>query len=229
VDGHQVAWVSFHLQLPDHASSDAHLLRDWDLAEARGEQQARIGGQGLDPSRCHYRRAAQLLRRLELRDVIVDPNDWLNQRLPDQLVEIVRRGYGGWVGQSSTDAMWLGELEAIFDLPSRTLRAMTYALMQRRRLGLTGMVVSPWDRRFLLRDDRDKHLSDVKPSRAEPTPGTLELFSGPAPGAATGPSSATTRPANPGCTSSAPETGWRSSTQTARSPGRASGSATIHC
>lgn len=178
VDGHQVAWVSFHLQTPESAQSGADLLCDCDLAEARGEQHAVIGVQGLDPSRCRYRRAAQLLRCLELRDETIDPNDWHNERLPDQLVEIVRRGYAGeWVGQSSTDAMWLGEIEAIFDLPAHTLRETAYALMQWRRLSLTGMVVSPWSQRFLPRDDRDEHLNDSEPPPAAPITGTLELFS----------------------------------------------------
>jgi hypothetical protein len=177
VDGHQVAWVSFHLESPDGAQSGAHLLCDCDMDEARAEQEAVIGVQGWDPSRCRYRLAAQLLRCLEIRDEIVDPRDWRGQRLPGKLVEIVHRGYAGeWVGQSSTDAMWLSEVEAVFDLPAHALRETAYALMQQHQLGLTGMVVAPWSRRFLPRDDRDQHLSDNEPPEAAPVTGTLELF-----------------------------------------------------
>jgi hypothetical protein len=177
VDGHQVAWVRYRLHAPERVLSGAHLLCDCDLAEARLRRDPG-DAQAVDPRRCRYRRAAQLLRCLELREELVDPADWLDERLADQLVEVVRRGHAGeWVGQSSTDAMWLGEIDAIFDVPDRVLRDTAYALMRQRRLGLTGTIVSPWSRRFLPRDDRDKHLSDSIPPGHRPFTGTLELFS----------------------------------------------------
>ena len=177
VDGHQVAWVDLRSDVPGREHMSAGLLCDCDLAVTRNGRTSVLGEQGLDPHVCRYRRAAKLLRALKVRDELRDPRDPWNDKLPEQLVEIVHRGYGGeWVGQDSSDGMWLQEIEPIWTEPLAHLHHVADRLLRDKRLGLSGSLVSPWSERFEPRDDPDEHLDDTRPPDRPRVNGRLEMY-----------------------------------------------------
>jgi hypothetical protein len=188
IDGHDVSWMAYSGVNSNDVSYTGYQLQcQCDFLVQRDPQSGTIIHTG-DSHHCRYKAAAIMLREREVQEELdqefagsIRSGGLAFMRedcLPDLLLRLfARHQTGEWIGQFDDQALYLQTLAHILDTPMRTLDQAARKLMDERRIGLSGAILSEWTDRFLSHDDADEGLDDHRPPVGTPIIGRLDFHS----------------------------------------------------